>query len=403
VAPTFVDRAIGWRHGVVADATAVPTVAADFDVANWGATTQPLVDRTAAGGVGYDDDSARAAAVAEAVERYVAVLAPLPVIEPRPGDLTARITDCTLHSRQQQDAPGFPYAAAYDDAAPLTRAWRVTDGRPACVPLGLVTLDPARSVIATSSGLAAAATPIRALLRAVQELVERDALMTTWLHGVAARQVPLPERLLRPVRERDGDVTCFDLTPAWSPHPVAAVAGNAPLRGRPRLSLGLACRARFTDAVEKAWLEWTQGTVFAGGARWRGSDAPASPSNVTDFDRHAAYYSSHPDEWAALPIWRGDTTAPPPDAGRATDADELQHLVHALAAAGIELYYRDLTTVDAARIGLRVVRALAPSLTPIHGDHRWPHLGGRAADLAFRYPWAAAGSAFPNPAPHPLG
>jgi ribosomal protein S12 methylthiotransferase accessory factor len=173
------------------------------------------------------------------------------------------------------------------------------------------------------------------------------------------------------------------------------------VRGRPRLSLGLACRARWEDAVEKAWLEWAQGTVFAGTP----SPAPLdAPDDCADFDAHARWYTAHPEQWNGLPLWNGPRTGPPPDAEITGRPDsELAHLGAALADAGIEVFFRELTTVDAACVGLRVVRALAPQLVPIHGHHRWPHLGGTAADLAWRYPGLGAASHFPNPAPHPLG
>ena len=375
---SLLDEAVGWRHGVVADLGVIPVTMADLPLANRVATLTPVTGDSSAGGVSTDPDAARCAAIAEAVERYVAVVCSLP-----PASAQRRL----------------PYPAD----GPMTDVYSVVDGEAWAAPVSLITLDPDRSTVSTSSGLAADGSPLRALLRAVQELVERDALMTTWLHGVAARQVPLPDALADAVRVRAGDAVCFDLTPAYSPHVVAAVAGNLPQRGRPRLSLGLACRARWDDAVDKAYAEWAQGVIFAGMYRARYPGLQLAPDEVTDFDRHAAYYTLHPDRWAALPLWGGPVVERPPDAevvGGA--ADELRHLAVTLAANGVDTYYRDLTTVDAAAVGLRVVRALAPDLVPIHGDHRRPHLGGTAPDLARRYPWATS-TVFPNPAPHPLG
>ncbi|HVF75261.1 MAG TPA: YcaO-like family protein [Acidimicrobiales bacterium] len=375
---TLLDQAVGWRHGLVADVGDIPVTLADLPLANRVATLTPVTGDSSAGGVSSDPVAARCAAIAEAVERYVAVVCALP-----PASATSRLP--------------------FDAGGPTTDVYSVVDGSAWAAPVSLVTLDPARSTVSTSSGLAADGSPLRALLRAVQELVERDALMVTWLHGVAARQVPLAERLAGPVRARGGDAVCFDITPAYSPHPVAAVAGNLPQRGRPRLSLGLACRARWDDAVEKAYAEWAQGVIFAGMYRSRYPGLRLEPDEVTDFDRHAAYYTLHPERWADLPLWGGPVGERPPDAavvGR--PADELHHLATTLAANGVDTYYRDLTTVDAAAVGLRVVRALAPDLVPIHGDHRRPHLGGTAPDMARRYPQATS-TVFPNPAPHPLG
>lgn len=77
---------------------------------------------------------------------------------------------------------------------------------------------------------AAARSPMETVTEpgATQELVERDAFTTTWLHGLAPPRLSLPEEL------RTGDVRAFDLTPAYSPHPVVAVTGTLPIAGRER-------------------------------------------------------------------------------------------------------------------------------------------------------------------------
>jgi ribosomal protein S12 methylthiotransferase accessory factor len=68
------------------------------------------------------------------------------------------------------------------------------------------------------------------------------------------------------------------------------------------------------------------------------------------------------------------------------------------------VFYRDLTTIDLRQLGLSCVRVLSPDLTPIHCDQRYPFLGGRTADVLWRYPWARGLSlTYPNPLPHPLG
>ncbi len=83
---------------------------------------------------------------------------------------------------------------------------------------------------------------------------------------------------------------------------------------------------------------------------------------------------------------------------------ELDSLTGALSDAGVRLLWRELTTPDLRQLGISVVRVLSPDLTPIHFDTDWPFLGGRAADVAWRYPeLAACAGPFPNPDPHPLG
>lgn len=377
-------RAVGWRQGVVSRLAPVPRTMSDVDVPGYAAVPEPFATGGTSGGAAFEPAQAKSAAIAEALERHAAAVSPLETVTAPTGP-TWPLDDFSLHTPRQRAHPDFPYR--YDDPA-YTLAWTLPDNEPVHVPAGLVALDERYGLPATSSGLAAGPSPVNALLRATQELVERDAFATTWLHSLAPPRLPLPEDL------RTGDVHAFDLTPAYSPHPVVAVAGTLPLAGRPRPTLGLACRATLDEAIRKAWLEWTQGTVFIATQPTR----PYRPHEVTDFDRHALYYASHPDQWHALPWWRGEPGPPPPDSTATTDAAQLRELVESL---GVRLAYRELTTPEPAAVGLRCVRVLSPDLTPLHADHRWPHLGGRTADLAWRYPGRSG--RFPNPAPHPLG
>jgi ribosomal protein S12 methylthiotransferase accessory factor len=244
------------------------------------------------------------------------------------------------------------------------------------------------------------------LLRAVQELVERDALMVTWHHGVPGRQVALPDLYADEIAALGGEALCIDATPDYSPHPVALVCGQLPLRGRPRYSLGAACRETWGAALEKAYLEWIQGVVFAGYYLAYNPDVELRhPREVKSFDDHAVYYTVHPEEWAEVPLLRGETVVrkehEPVSAG---PADSLAGLARGLAESGVAVYYRDLTTSDLRQLGLCVVRALSPDLAQIGCDHEWPFLGGTAADVGRRYPWATRlDLCFPNPHPHPLG
>ena len=86
----------------------------------------------------------------------------------------------------------------------------------------------------------------------------------------------------------------------------------------PRHSLGVACRARWEDAVEKAFLECCQGTVFVGHVlASRPELRRLQPADVTGFDEHAVYYGANPERWADVPLLRFavPATAPPDAAG----------------------------------------------------------------------------------------
>ncbi len=414
--------AANFRHGIVLKPQVARTSMADlpgiWHVGVPRNSAQPW--RSAAGGVGRDVRAAQLAAVGEALERYAAVTCTLPVstrADLRRDAASETVVDAAefslLNALQRADAPPS-FAALYREDAPYTRVFSVFDNAPAWVPHDLVSLR-GEGGLATSSGLAAGTTSLRALLRAIEELVERDALMITWLHGIPGRQVALPAHLEREVAALGGHVTCIDATPAYSPHPVALVAGSLPLRGRERFSLGAACRSTRDAAVEKAFLEWAQGVFFVGeylaahpGLRFDRYE------DVETFDDHAVYYTTAPREWARIPLLLGAPPvagahgtppgAPAPAGPRASTATVLARLVARLRDEGVRLYYRDLTTIDLRQVGLHAVRVLSPDLTPIFCHQRHPLLGGRTPDVLWRYPRAAGMDlCFPNPMPHPLG
>lgn len=402
----LLELAIGWRAGTGIAAGPLVRGLGDPGVAQWSASYRLSRSDTPCGGAGWTDSQARRAAIGELLERVGAAVHPLPDV-PRDripaGERVADSAAFHLHTPAQQAAPGFPWPATYASDR-FVRFFDLADNSAVWVPNVLVTSDPARHSLATSSGLAAAPGTMAALLRAVEELIERDALMTTWLFGVAARRVTPPATVAEMAASLAAEVTVFDLTPAYSPHPVAAVAGSAPLAGRPRNGVGVACRASWAAAVDKALLEWAQAITFTGITT--AGDPPGlspDPGTVTSFDDHARFYTRRPDQWAALPWWTGPRVEPPPDAHGGTDAHHLAHLVAHLCRHRIEMFYRDLSTVDTTACGVRVVRVVSPHTALIHGDHRWPFLSLDIDRAQRLYPGLPVRTGFPSPFPHPLG
>ena len=403
----LVRRAASFRHGVVLPPQRVRRTLADpagfVNIAIPESSPEPW--KSSAGGIGRTPLDAELAAIGEALERYAGSAFPLP--GRRRDELAGRpvleLADFSFYGEAERRHPDFPYRELYEGEQAYTNVFSLADNDEVWVPTALVGLGGGNGPVATSSGLAADPSRELALLRAVQELVERDALMVTWLHGVPGRRVALPARYAGPVDALGGEAVCIVATPAYSPHPVALVCGQLPLRGRPRYSLGAACRETWAAAVEKAYLEWIQGVVFAGYYLAYNHDIELrDPRDVETFDDHAVYYTVHPEEWPKLPLLRGETVERDGEEPAASDA--LARLARALTSRGIAVYYRDLTPGDLRRLGLSVVRALSPHLAPIGCEHAWPFLGGTVSDLGRRYPWAAELElCFPNPYPHPLG
>ncbi|MEN5265921.1 YcaO-like family protein [Stenotrophomonas sp. TWI587] len=373
------------------------------------------------GAVALDAEAAADGAVAEALERLAAAQADVEVRRRDALTPAHRLGESAfaLFSPRQRATPGFPWPMPEHDDDLFAAVYALDDNQVAWVPQELVGLGPRRGqarLPSTSSGLAAWRDgrdgAWLALLRAAQELLERDALAVTWLNGVAGRRIALPPHWHAHADARGGELQAFDLTQHWNPHPVIAVAGGIPFEGRPRHVLGIACRADPGEALHKALLEWQQALTFAAHLCGRESARlPREPAALRSFDEHAAFYTLRPDLWPQVALLRegGESTLhlPPPasvvrpPAARAMA--ELDLLRRRLGSAGVAMYYRELTTPDVAAAGLRVMRVLSPQLSGLHADERAPFLGGRCQDVAWRYPGVPHSGAFPNPFPHPLG
>ncbi len=406
-------RGSGRRHGLTATATPIPRGASDPAlVYHASVADEPNASdlRSAGGGVGRSAEAAETAALAEALERYAASAVSLKTVElsedatDHLGTPVIGLDQWTLHSDEQREDARFPYRDGYPTTVAYTFAHDVATNTSVLVPATLVALRRDYGALATSSGLAADFAPLKALLRAVQELVERDAYVTTWVHGLPGRPQP-SESLNAEVAAIGGSVRVYDLTPDYSPHPVACVAGTLPLRGRARNSLGLACRADWNSAVEKAYLEFVQGTMFAGHQLANRPELfGLTPETCVGFDEHAIYWSAREDRWWDLPLHAGGAPSTRSfDAGPASDVDQLTALVAALSARRIRLYYRVIPAAGLDQLGLRVVRAMSPDLVPLHHNHNWPFLGGTAPHREHRYPDLEPLTAYPSPYPHALG
>jgi ribosomal protein S12 methylthiotransferase accessory factor len=405
-------RASDFRSGMVLPSRVVPASPSDIGGYFHAAVAPDPVFawQTACGGIGPSAQVARRVAVAEALERYAAATCRFAL--KRRQELTEmELIDYhqfALYSPAQYALPSFPWKKPDPDHTLFGEVFSMQDHHPVWVPQELIGLGPKAGeaqVPSVSTGLAAHSNVLTALYSGLQELLERDALSSTWLNALPGRELQAPAAYHERVLQKQGEIRVFDFTQAWNPHPVVAVCGFLPQNNRRRYALGIACRGSYAEALDKAWREWLQGTVFAGYLAQRDSD---SDEQLQSFEAHAVHYTRHPQHWAKIPLLQTTEAArlmPSSPRPQGSMQSSLRRLVEQLAAAGIRSYYRDLTTVDVREAGLTVVRVLSPDLSHLHGDERMPFLGGRLADVAWRYPALSRHPSlpFPNPYPHPLG
>ena len=162
-----------------------------------------------------------------------------------------------------------------------------------------------------STGLACGQAADSTLLRALQEVIERDAVVGAWWgryrleeweHDEVLRSLDpsLPYRLLRP----NLTYRFYRVDSSYSAH-VTVVT----LQGEDRegfcFSIGSACRATRQESWEKAILEAVQGRHYVRYLKGRRDDDYDQPvERLADFAAHAVYYSLHPERLAETVLER---------------------------------------------------------------------------------------------------
>jgi ribosomal protein S12 methylthiotransferase accessory factor len=367
---------------------------------------------SAAGSIAWNREAAADGAIGEALERYAASVANMETkfLADLKTQKVILPDQFAWFSDQQYYQKNFSWKKLPAEKLSYAEVFSIYNNNPAWLPDFALTLGSQSKfhLPSTSTGLAAHGSFYQALLSALEEVLERDALACYWLNSLPGRSIPIPKKYQTLVDEKEGQIFAFDLSQAWNPLSVIAVCGFLPSRGKKRISLGVACRPSREQALDKAFLEFAQGCIFAG--HYTASNvAPEKlqPKQVTTFDLHAAYYTFRPDQWEETPLIKKSFTYQGQLKNNFDSTEPqiiLQQVLPELKKAGLSLYYRQLEPVDVKQAGVYVVRVVSPEMSLIHGDENIPFLGGRVQDVIWRFPDLVNKTGiFPNPFPHPLG
>jgi ribosomal protein S12 methylthiotransferase accessory factor len=387
--------------------------------------TAEKADRVGAG-KGRTEKEAIASAIGEAVERYCGFQWDYHrTFLAKWNDIQAAAIpaeDFVLYSEQQYLSKDWPYARWKKDGdVTWINGIELPSQKAIAVPAGLVYLvHPAPRAEdffaqATSNGLAAGATLESAVLGGLCELMERDALLITWMNRLPTVELELShaggvvEAIHRHYAYFSVDVRCF-LLPSDLPASVVMAVSFDPDPSKPAQVVGLGCHPNPEIALTKALFELCQGRPSET-ARFR-DNPPRERLNryedVSTLDDHSAFaaLAERRDEFAFL--WARGTKArasdlPNPSGGNA--GHDLEYCVRSLTAKGCRVAYVDLTLPDVAGHDFHVVRTIATGLHPIHFGYGEERLGGRRL---FEVPQQLGFAdrkrteADLNPCPHPL-
>ncbi len=384
----------------------------------------PTAERLGAG-KGRTAEDADAAAIGEAVERYCALqwdaartfVAPLAELD----GAVIRPDELVLYSAEQYGRAGFDFAPWTPDV-PTTwiRGTELPSGGDVAVPASLVFLvappprpeDRVASI--TSNGLAAGASIEQAVLGGLCELIERDAMLATWMNRLPAAALDIEsagaavQGVVRSYARQNVEVRVFVL-PTDLPATVVMAVALDDTPGVPAQVVGLGCHPLPEVAVEKAVFELCQARPSEA-VRFREHPPDGRLTRYEDvvlLDDHSAFISQRErrDELAFL--WSSGDVArleppldDPPDAAALLDG-----CTRHLAALGYRTAFVDLTLPDVREVGLHVARVVVTELQPIHFGHGMERLGGdRLLSLARRLGFADHDRTVAdlNPCPHPL-
>jgi ribosomal protein S12 methylthiotransferase accessory factor len=343
-------------------------------------------------GAGWDRAAAEAACAGEAIERCQAHCLPSdrtalaswqdwPLAEPAvaPGSWV-------LYHPEQYALPWFPFRPLRPDTVCQWVCCRQAGtGQPWWVPADLVYLwhAPApgpRLCPGTSTGLVCGRWGGPVLLRGVQEIIERDAVLGAWWGSYPLEEWPaadvldtldpsIPPRILRPnLRYR-----FYRARSPFSAHVTLVTLEGEDGDGY-AFRMGTACRETRRASWLKSILEAVQGIAYLRYLKTRPRTRETGPHDVpADFHDHALYYSLHPERLAQTVL-----ASAAPAAGRQEGATESLAILKERLGPGRPVLFRNLTPpgIAAELRDWYVLRVLVPGLQPLHPDHRLPFLGG---------------------------
>jgi ribosomal protein S12 methylthiotransferase accessory factor len=130
--------------------------------------------------------------------------------------------------------------------------------------------------------------------------------------------------------------------------------------------LGCGAHLRARTAIRRAILEQGQTGPYHARLTAEGAAVPREASEVRSFLQHALYYAPA-ERSGAFAFLHAGGSAPCLYSSLGDDgANGLASCIELLSAAGLRVAAADITPPDVALLPLRVVRAVAPRLQPIH-------------------------------------
>ncbi len=428
--------AIGAGYGIIRavwDLTIEPDDPRLFHAATQTANCEPVFNRSCFdrnGGSGLTRELARASAVGEALERYAAAAYDeRALISASYAELTGQglralaPESIPLYSERQYSTPSFPYRPLRPDSR-ISWTWgtSLVSQKQVLVPACLVFipfLRDAELAHAVSTGLACDISPVGAALNGLYEVIERDAIMITWMGRLPAprlgidRLPGLDDLFNRVFRPSGLEFVLSDISTDLGVPVVFALAIDRSNDGL-ALTAGAAANADYERAALKALTEAAQGRLWLKNEQAEGRLSQIlDRREVATFDDHVRWFGHHR-HLGYVDFLTTSAKARAPEAAwpagpEAKDRDDhspesrLERIVSMLAEHDLEVVVVDVTPADVKDLGFTVMRTLVPGLVELNSHHLLPRKGtSRLYEVPDRLGYGPRGEDELSDVPHPF-
>jgi ribosomal protein S12 methylthiotransferase accessory factor len=383
-----------------------------------------------AGSAHYRRDAALAGAIGEALERYSASYLPssrfVMATAREIGAQAVTPERFALFSEEQYASDEFQWEPFTSDTKLCwVKGWSLPDREEVYLPqqLAYMAYDPGPILpgetpigVASSSGLSLALDRDDAVLGGLLELVERDAIMLTWLNSLALPRLDWsgdPEVVQRDRRHFAPSGLPYEVIDlsVWCAVPTAVAIQRGPAGSVP-YAMGGASAPTMQEAWDKAMRECFQGVTML---RFKVEDDPAEQptfrddyADITDPEDHCLFYllpgnEAHA-EFLLSSVETSDIREVPALEGD-DSVDWIAAIARRLEAIGSSAYAVDVTSPDLQDAGLYAMRVIAPELQPIDFEYQARFLGGKRLYEAAQRLGLRSAPLRPdeiNPYPHPF-
>jgi len=353
------------------------------------------------GAVGFDWNEAAIGAVGECIERYCCAVYNhsdlVYATKNELGEHAIGMDKFEIYTEKQQQHPVYPFPAWNDDYAIHwaegydleTKEQRYV---PACLSYIPYQADKSKNddfmALAVSSGQACHTDLDIAVLSGICEVIERDAFMIVWSKKIAVPRIdymkdPELARLYEEYFKCDG-VTfhIFDMTLDMKVPSILCILEGTSARG-PYMCIGAATRPNYRDAIVKAWMEASQGMVWAlslidNKPDWR---PEKDYVNVRDFEDHVRLYCE-PEMIKEADFLLKNTEIREVDFYAIGDSipDALDYCHNEVKLSGLEVIVTDLTTDDIKSSDFVVPKVFIPGSAMLYAVHGLPSFGAKRFD-----------------------